>query len=515
MKVILIALLGCIVCDDTVYAIYVNVLPNGDFTANGTHWVMSSDYPSDITATYYRPAFVNRGTRHAFQVYPGQCCTLADIGPDARGFKLQQSVLLEPHMPYLFVVGYWQLLNYGPNLHPLSEELVVRANGEEIVHSTDILPLYAPHVFRAHSTGGIFEAPADGIVSVEIEMKRWDLTSSVAHILDDLSIVPLPICSLRRPPPTGATNLILITHGWQGDINWVNNLKDSITSLISQRQTNPSDWQIVAYDWTDHAGGTPDDALARAVEHGNCLGEQIANNRYASIHAIGHSAGSALVNALVEKVELASPETFTHLTFLDAYTPGEAGETYGREADFTEHYFNRGDSLWLDWTEAILPHAHNVDVTALDPTPTPSRPDLGHAWPHEWYDHLTAPIPGTRQYGFNLSHAAGNDQDLAAVYPLGQAVVLEVPPMGDANEDMVVNRYDLGAIARGFGAREAALWQQGDFNGDGQVTLEDLVIYRNSQGVPQLPAPLVPEPSAIILLCFGSLPLLRNFPRRK
>jgi hypothetical protein len=96
---------------------------------------------------------------------------------------------------------------------------------------------------------------------------------------------------------------------------------------------------------------------------------------------------------------------------------------------------------------------------------------------------------------------------------------------GDANLDGTVNLQDFNALAANFGSTDADWWQ-GDFaNYDRIVNLADfnaLAINFGLQAGPDGPTPedwaalgaLVPEPSALGVLCLAALPLVRRRHRR-
>jgi hypothetical protein len=58
-----------------------------------------------------------------------------------------------------------------------------------------------------------------------------------------------------------------------------------------------------------------------------------------------------------------------------------------------------------------------------------------------------------------------------------------------------------------YEANVAAVWSTGDFNGDGITNSSDLVVALADGGYEQGPAgaAAVPEPSALVLACFGAL----------
>lgn len=84
---------------------------------------------------------------------------------------------------------------------------------------------------------------------------------------------------------------------------------------------------------------------------------------------------------------------------------------------------------------------------------------------------------------------------------------------GDANYDGSVNKDDLAIMAGWYGKTGTpARWETTDFNGDGLVNWDDLTLlatnYTNPDGTlgidPALLAPMVPEPTVLILMALGA-----------
>jgi hypothetical protein len=86
---------------------------------------------------------------------------------------------------------------------------------------------------------------------------------------------------------------------------------------------------------------------------------------------------------------------------------------------------------------------------------------------------------------------------------------------GDANFSGTVTRADQAIVTARLGIVQNAVWDDGDFNGDGRINLIDLLTVRNRQTPPLPPAPPVgppvavadaigvPEPSAMWLMVIG------------
>jgi hypothetical protein len=87
--------------------------------------------------------------------------------------------------------------------------------------------------------------------------------------------------------------------------------------------------------------------------------------------------------------------------------------------------------------------------------------------------------------------------------------------IGDANLDKQFNSGDLVAVlATGtYEADVASVWTSGDFNADGRTNSGDLVAALADGGYeagPKAAVSAVPEPSSLVLLLVGLLPLLRR-----
>jgi hypothetical protein len=77
--------------------------------------------------------------------------------------------------------------------------------------------------------------------------------------------------------------------------------------------------------------------------------------------------------------------------------------------------------------------------------------------------------------------------DLAIVQRNLDPSVQRLP--GDANEDRRVDRADVAIVAANLGRASGATWNQGDFDGNGRVSLTDLAIVQQQLGV-SAPSPM-------------------------
>jgi len=136
-----------------------------------------------------------------------------------------------------------------------------------------------------------------------------------------------------------------------------------------------------------------------AWENAAVVGQDLAVlpllHKYDHIHFIAHSAGSRLIEKAAQTIRQTDSSSPTiHSTFLDAFAPSGHTSIYGESADWAEHYFDtRLIKDWIplfgedavalsEYTDVILPHAFNIDVTNSDTFDKHSP----HQWPHEWYN---------------------------------------------------------------------------------------------------------------------------------
>jgi len=127
---------------------------------------------------------------------------------------------------------------------------------------------------------------------------------------------------------------------------------------------------------------------------------------------------------------------------------------------------------------------------------------------------------GTSLNGWTLDSANGISADGRFIVgegrnPNGDAeawiahLVTESMLPGDANHDRRVDRSDLAILARNLGRAGGAIWSEGDFDGNGIVSLADLAILQRHFGedAPLPDAALSPanqpEPDAHVLALLG------------
>jgi len=176
-------------------------------------------------------------------------------------------------------------------------------------------------------------------------------------------------------------NLVVITHGWYEREPWPGWMASAIAGKVDRHN-----WRCGWYDWRGQADCLrPSEA---ATIGRDTVGLQLSrdilrlSSHWRHVHLVGHSAGSWVVNAAAEIIAKETAADI-HITFLDAYVPDgwdesvlgrRGGETRGRW--WAEHYFTRD---LLNLTESRLSHAHNVDITEVNPG------FKGHRFPWHWY----------------------------------------------------------------------------------------------------------------------------------
>jgi uncharacterized repeat protein (TIGR03803 family) len=117
-------------------------------------------------------------------------------------------------------------------------------NGQNIPNATNVT-LTLNSVTAANSGG----------YTVVVSNPYGSVTSATASlaVLDDGANgnTPAPITATPIPSkPSGAKNLVFITHGWEpegplADISWINDMSNAIQDKVS------SDWQVVGYSWIE------------------------------------------------------------------------------------------------------------------------------------------------------------------------------------------------------------------------------------------------------------------------
>jgi hypothetical protein len=279
-----------------------------------------------------------------------------------------------------------------------------------------------------------------GFYSVRVSNSAGDSISANASLAVLTAIIPgaQPSAPVYPPAPiseAGKDSLILITHGrtvGSDTHDWVDDMKASI------KQSVPNNWMVLAHKWTEQAAASPVTVLSRAKSVGRQLGRSIMNiaeltpnQAWSHVHLIAHSAGADVIDEASRIVALESPPlTTVHTTFLDPYTGATDGgrAEYGRYANWSDSYYSIDDETYdrvIGRTEGRLDHAHNVDITWLDPSSRPA-PDIyvsgvagstpailpqrysTHSWPRQFYQQsIPHGIAFAPLYGYPMSKEGG------------------------------------------------------------------------------------------------------------
>lgn len=231
---------------------------------------------------------------------------------------------------------------------------------------------------------------------------------------------------LSRTPEGKAPNLVVLVHGCcttydQYLKEMYQQRGDALISAIVRtniaKKTKANAWEIVVRDWSNF---TPPFTLDKvfqdvakqaydaAAGQGDLLEKLIARYAYYKyVHLIGHNAGARLIDQAATMLSLwAKKKPFIHLTFLDAYTPLGDQVVYGMNADYAEHYVDRGP--FFD-TDQDLANAFNFNVTDWKDEKDSAWREGGHQWPLRWYTRSINIPKKTGLYGFKLSLEGGND----------------------------------------------------------------------------------------------------------
>jgi hypothetical protein len=221
--------------------------------------------------------------------------------------------------------------------------------------------------------------------------------------------------------PKTADKAVFVTHGWidKAQNDWPEMMAGAIRQKI-----DPNEWVCGFFGWSGGSGVMTSIQAARYARDigGPRLAAAILKLPVSihHIHLIGHSAGSWVIDSAAKRIVNERPETSVHLTFLDAYVPAnwdpnELGNVKPTGGIWAEHYYTRDITYTV--TQNDLIHAHNVDITAIDPL------IAEHEFPYRWY---LATITGSYgrwdergyevfkecggiEYGFARSLEAGKD----------------------------------------------------------------------------------------------------------
>ena len=246
-----------------------------------------------------------------------------------------------------------------------------------------------------------------------------------------------PFVAASDEPACDKANLVIITHGWYEREPW-----PAWMALAIQQRADGNTWQCGWFDWRRQGRQLLPSTAAKIARDsaGPLLGRTILqlSRNYKHIHLIGHSAGSWVINEAARTIARQT-SAHLHLTFLDAYVPSRWDEKeLGRISPdanavcWAEHYYTRDAVGHL--TENVLTHAHNVDISAVNPG------FRKHKFPWHWY-HATivgkfvtrrrytgSPVIesfGNMRYGFmRAREAAGDNWARSVTLPAGKAPVV-------------------------------------------------------------------------------------------
>lgn len=285
----------------------------------------------------------------------------------------------------------------------------------------------------------------DGGYSVLVWNAYGSVASDTAYLAVlgvDMSSPPAQVSSAPSPPKIPSLDsLVVVTHGyaplggWE-DESWVVAMAAAIEGRV------PNNWLVQSYLWSETAWGLPSTALIIARIQGGVYGGMIAAQHWRHVHLIGHSAGSAFVEAVAKKIKALSPDTTVHCTFLDPFLSDllVGVDIYGANADWADCYFAQ------DWTgaptDAHLKNAYSVDVTWADSqrrlvtkycpvddwgitlVPCDQVATSSHGWPVNYY--LRSIVGGNLECaagtGFAFSKEAGGWENRPSYKP-------EPPPL--------------------------------------------------------------------------------------
>lgn len=297
-----------------------------------------------------------------------------------------------------------------------------------------------PPIFGRISLRGPYVGPGSGSDTMGFRMviQTLPVIPYWKEVIEKMPERPKYSPGPEKPP--GKDSLIVVTHGWQPlwkqpQMDWVIQFTNAVTKYL--KENNLNNWHVHAHDWLEKANTkTPMSAIGNAESEGYKLGNLLLDQKWGNIHFVGHSAGSALIQAATEALK--ESQAVIHETFLDAYVGvAFSGKSkYGRFADWAEHYFSYDPDTIL--TDRILENAYNVDVTSLDlgsktrVKVSVSTPDGNvtencfqtvsstHGWPHEFYTKsITDLVLRSTGFGFQLSMEGGGWNSAVAKYKVG------------------------------------------------------------------------------------------------
>ncbi len=145
--------------------------------------------------------------------------------------------------------------------------------------------------------------------------------------VDDLTFCETSVGTVSPAQPTygncpqklsGKDSLVVVTHGANPDLTWLHAMTNSIGNYLAANGL--SNWHVCGYEWAEKArvpffGLNYERVLYNGEQEGRNLGNSIATQGWSHVHLIGHSAGSALIQAASESVKSGASNTVVHTTF--------------------------------------------------------------------------------------------------------------------------------------------------------------------------------------------------------
>lgn len=230
---------------------------------------------------------------------------------------------------------------------------------------------------KVHLTeDGVVAANDEGVYFFQYDLETPQ-NSSEPNVIMDSSVIF----------PKTADKAVFITHGWfdKAQNAWPQNMATAI-----RQKTEPNEWICGFFGWS---GGSGVITSIQAAQYARDVGgPRLAAvilklpAAFSHIHLVGHSAGSWVVNSAAQCIARENPAINLHLTFLDAYVPGnwdpnELGHISAvanfKGAVWAEHYYTRDITYAVTQNDLVC--AHNVDITAVDPLVAE------HEFPYRWY----------------------------------------------------------------------------------------------------------------------------------
>jgi len=268
------------------------------------------------------------------------------------------------------------------------------------------------------------------------------------------------VCS-SAPSPSSQVSLVVVTHGFLPSLTGPPPMPAWVTTLANCIQADAPSWSVTALDWRDSAWGiNPELALTTGGIVGSLYGQQLAQKQWQRVHLIGHSAGSAVIQAIADQLRSSPSPPVIQMTFLDPYLGMFLEESgfYGQNANWADCYFTQDRTG--GFTSGNVSHAYNVDVDWADPNRW--LVDYGssqvafstHEYSHDFYIKSvtnTDPEWCGKDYGFRLSAEGGGEANQAS-HPVGNGgnpTVLCGPPgsIPSPNLPWTVIKVSLGSAA--------------------------------------------------------------------